>query len=101
MLKISKQGTSALIKKLWNTVWDLWEHRNGALHNSGQNRVDILEKDVNDMITEIYHTGSQEITSRCTWDALETIGVTTNITSYHQTTMARVCLNSHGTEKGT
>jgi hypothetical protein len=23
----------SLIKKLWNVAWDLWEHRNGILHN--------------------------------------------------------------------
>ncbi len=24
----------ALIKKLWDIAWDMWEHRNGVLHDS-------------------------------------------------------------------
>lgn len=28
----SRRWTSALIRKLWQIAWDLWEHRNGYLH---------------------------------------------------------------------
>lgn len=33
-LQTGKRWTIALIKKLWDIVWDLWEHRNGILSNS-------------------------------------------------------------------
>jgi hypothetical protein len=28
-----KRWTTTLIKKLWEISWDMWEHRNGELHN--------------------------------------------------------------------
>ncbi len=28
-----KRWTTTLIKKLWEICWDMWEHRNGELHN--------------------------------------------------------------------
>jgi hypothetical protein len=35
MIKSTKSGrrwATALIQKMWDTAWDLWEHRNEALH---------------------------------------------------------------------
>jgi len=32
--KSSKRWTMELIKKLWNIMWDMWDHWNKALHNS-------------------------------------------------------------------
>jgi hypothetical protein len=37
--KSSKRWTAALIRKLWQVAWDLWEHRNGFLHESGDNLI--------------------------------------------------------------
>jgi hypothetical protein len=31
--KSGKRWISALIRKLWEIAWDLWEHRNGVLHD--------------------------------------------------------------------
>jgi hypothetical protein len=31
--KTGKRWISSLIKKLWEIAWDLWEHRNGVLHD--------------------------------------------------------------------
>ena len=31
--RTGKRWLAALIKKLWNVSWDMWEHRNGILHN--------------------------------------------------------------------
>jgi hypothetical protein len=31
-LRTGKRWTVALIKKMWEIMWDLWEHRNGVLH---------------------------------------------------------------------
>jgi hypothetical protein len=33
-LRNGKRWTISLIKKLWDIAWDLWEHRNGILHDS-------------------------------------------------------------------
>ncbi len=33
-LQTGKRWTVALIKKLWDVAWDLWEHRNGILHEA-------------------------------------------------------------------
>jgi hypothetical protein len=30
--QMGKRWVSALIKKLWDTAWDMWELRNGVLH---------------------------------------------------------------------
>ena len=30
--KSARRWTTALIQKLWNVAWDLWEHRNGIVH---------------------------------------------------------------------
>jgi hypothetical protein len=32
-LKSSKRWSTAIIKKLWDIAWDLWEQRNGRLHH--------------------------------------------------------------------
>jgi hypothetical protein len=31
--KTDKRWVSVLIRKLWETAWDLWQHCNGILHN--------------------------------------------------------------------
>ena len=33
-LRTGKMWTAELVKKLWDIAWDLWEHRNGVLHES-------------------------------------------------------------------
>jgi hypothetical protein len=37
---------SALIRKMWDTAWDLWEHRNGILHDksNGYDNMKLNEK---------------------------------------------------------
>ena len=46
----------ALIKKQWDTAWDLWEHRNGVLHEE-QNEVVALEtRRINRNISEAFTT---------------------------------------------
>jgi hypothetical protein len=32
--RIGKRWVVALIKKMWDIAWDLWEHRNGILYQS-------------------------------------------------------------------
>jgi len=55
--KSSKQWTAKLIKKLWDIAWDMWEHRNEALHHSPENRQNILESAINNKITQFYALG--------------------------------------------
>lgn len=31
--RTGRRWTIAILKKLWDTAWDLWEHRNGILHD--------------------------------------------------------------------
>jgi len=59
--KSCKRWTSELIKKLWNTAWDLWEDWNEALHNSEKNCNNILERDINDQIMEVYCIGGHAL----------------------------------------
>jgi len=39
----------------------MWEHQNEALHNSANNCVAILEKDINDRIQHIYAVGPGQL----------------------------------------
>jgi len=55
--KSSKWWTTALIKKLLQIAWDMWHHRNHALHNSPTNREQILEGKTNQRIRVIYEQG--------------------------------------------
>jgi len=55
--KSSKRWTAELIKKLWLIAWDQWEHRNGSLHNTEENRLQIVEMDVNEQIRKVYQDG--------------------------------------------
>jgi len=52
--KLSKWWTLELIKKLWDIVWDMWEHQNEVLHHDPENWMSILESVVNDKIWQFY-----------------------------------------------
>jgi len=45
--KSSKQWMTELLKQLIMTAWDMWQHRNQALHEDTNNRQGILEVEVN------------------------------------------------------
>jgi hypothetical protein len=52
--RLGKSWTVELIKKLWGIAWDLWEHRNGILHDK-QNVVSINElRCLNRRVTDTY-----------------------------------------------
>jgi len=46
-----------LIKKLWNVSWDMWAHWNRIQHYSQWAKKEILEKQVNDTIVDLYALG--------------------------------------------
>ena len=54
-----KRWLVAIIKKLWDVAWDLWEHRNGILHDSDTN---VAEQQLNFEVTVEYNMGPQTVT---------------------------------------
>ena len=48
-------------KKLWNVSWDMWEHRNGIMHNSLQPCKDILDSRINEQIKALHSQGLQVV----------------------------------------
>jgi len=59
--KSSKRWTSALIQKLWDISWDMWEHRNNELHSGGVEQQQILHSAVDDQIQQAYDGGAQQL----------------------------------------
>jgi len=59
--KSSKRWTSELIKKLLNVSWDMWEHRNAALHHSTLHQADIIESKINNQIRETFALGLRDL----------------------------------------
>jgi hypothetical protein len=60
-LRSVKRWVAALIKKIWNVSWDMWEHRNGILHNT-QNTVTELREDLVDhSVKNIYHMATSTL----------------------------------------
>jgi len=55
--KSSKRWTTELLKRLMATAWDMWQHRNKALHNSETNKSEILKDDINQEIQQAYGQG--------------------------------------------
>jgi len=56
---------SALIQKLWDIAWDMWDHHNKELHLGGQEQQQILHSAVNAQIEAAYKGGAQQLP----WDA--------------------------------
>jgi predicted RNA-binding Zn-ribbon protein involved in translation (DUF1610 family) len=52
----SKRWTSALIRKLWQVAWDLWEHRNGYLHAK---EISILTRQLDETIAHQFELGTK------------------------------------------
>jgi len=50
----SCQWTIILHTRLMMTAWDMWEHRNKALHEVEENKTNILEAELNQQIQEVY-----------------------------------------------
>jgi len=55
--KSSKQWTTELLKWLMNTAWDMWQHRNQALHKEPDNHALILKQEINNKVTKMYQLG--------------------------------------------
>jgi len=50
----SKHWTTALLTRLMTMVWDMWQHRNKALHESEENKQAIVEDGINQQIRQVY-----------------------------------------------
>jgi len=59
--KSSRQWATELIKKLWNILWDMWDHRNDILHNTSQSWEDILDSAINDQVHQLFSQGLQAV----------------------------------------
>jgi len=59
--KSSHRWVSALIKKLWDIAWDMWEHQNKALHSSETHRDNILDSSINEQVQALYARGLQAV----------------------------------------
>jgi hypothetical protein len=55
-----KRWLAALITKLWQVAWDMWEHRNGILHNQQQGQ---LAQTLRRQIELEYSKGFQQLPS--------------------------------------
>lgn len=56
--KSPRRWTSALIRKMWLIAWDLWEHRNGYLHDK---ETSILSQQVDADISEQFSLGLKQL----------------------------------------
>ena len=59
--KSSLRWTAALIQKLWDVSWDMWEHRNKELFAGTPIQQQITHSCVNDQIKELYARGAQQL----------------------------------------
>ncbi len=50
-------------KKLLGVAWDMWQHRNEALHENQDNRPRILEMETNSRVTALYNLGPGAFTN--------------------------------------
>jgi len=52
---------AALIQKLWEVLWDMWDHQNKELHAGTAQQQQILHSRVNKQIKELYTGGAQQL----------------------------------------
>jgi hypothetical protein len=52
--KTGKWWLVEIIKKLWLIAWDMWEHRNGILHNTENVHSQTQEVQLNKKICNLY-----------------------------------------------
>ena len=57
--RMGKQWLSALILKLWDIAWDMWDHQNKVEHNGDET---VLNKQVEEDIQAQFQLGIQTLT---------------------------------------
>jgi hypothetical protein len=53
-----RRWTIAMIQKLWDVAWNMWEHRNGILHNKEQS---IILQQLHNNIRDEFEKGSRDL----------------------------------------
>jgi len=53
--------TAALIQKLWDVSWDMWDHRNKELYAGSEIQQQITHSLVDDRIKAVYAGGAQQL----------------------------------------
>jgi hypothetical protein len=64
LLRSSRTGrrwASAIVLKLWNIAWDMWEHRNGILHETENLVTRAMQTQLNAKVTRIYLNLSSQL----------------------------------------
>jgi len=59
--KSSLRWTAALIQKLWEVSWDMWDHQNKELHAGTEQQQQIVHSLVNEQIKKLYAGGAQQL----------------------------------------
>ena len=59
--KSSLQWMAALIQKLWEVSWDMWDHCNKELYAGTEIQQQITHSLVNDKIKALYEGGAQQL----------------------------------------
>jgi hypothetical protein len=54
----------AIIDKVWNISWDMWEHRNHIKHNTMHPRKLAALENIKEQLQNIYNTGPGELLAR-------------------------------------
>jgi hypothetical protein len=53
--RTGRRWVISLIKKLWDTAWDLWQHRNEILHQSENHLIAEAERCVGRELTQLFN----------------------------------------------
>jgi len=64
LIKASRTGrrwVSAIIQKLWNTAWDMWEHCNGVLHDKENLVTRFMVIQLNNRVSRVYNDLSSRV----------------------------------------
>jgi len=59
--KSSLRWTAALIQKMWDISWDMWDHQNKELHEGDTAKQEILHSAVDAQIKKLYEGGTQQL----------------------------------------
>lgn len=57
-MKTGRRWITALIKKLWDTAWSLWDHRNRILHDS---EMSVARQELTNRIREQFDLGTAQL----------------------------------------
>jgi hypothetical protein len=52
--RTGRRWVCAIITKLWNIAWDMWEHRNGVLHETENLVTRAIQTQLNAKVTRVY-----------------------------------------------